>query len=175
MLKVNTSKTELFLIGSSQQLSKLNNPVAICLQGIEIVTAETVRNLGVIMDSHLKVTAHINHVFKVSMHYLRNISKIRRYLTPEACKSLVHALITSRIDYYSSLLYGCNKSLIYCLQLIQNYAARLIVRIPKYSIITLVLKDLHWLPLKARIELKILVIVFISQTSASSSTLWPEI
>ena len=72
-------------------LSKLNKPVAICLQGIEIVTAETVRNLGVIMDSHLKLTAHINHVFKVSMHHLRNVSKIRRYLTPEACKSFVHA------------------------------------------------------------------------------------
>ena len=139
MLKFNTSKTELFLIGSSQQLSKLNNPVAICLQGIEIVTAETVRNLGIIMDSHLKLTAHINHVFKVSMHHLRNISTIR-YLTPEACKSLVHALVTSCIDYCNSHLYGYNQSLIHRLQLIQNYAARLIVRIPKYSHITPVIR-----------------------------------
>ena len=119
------------------------NPVAICLQGIEIVTAEIVRNRVIIMDSHLKLTAHINHVFKVSMHHLRNKSKIRRYLTPEACKSLVHAFVTSRIDYCNSLLCGCNQSLIHRLQLIQNYAARLIVRIPKYSHMTPVLKDLH--------------------------------
>ena len=114
------------------------------------------------LDRNLKLTAHVNHVFKVSMYHLRNISTIRRYLTPEDCQYLVHALVTSRIGYYNSLLYGSNYSLIHLLQLVQNYAARVIVRIPieiqpRHGP---VLKDLHWLPVKARIEFKILFMMF---------------
>ena len=112
------------------------------------------------MDKCLKFDAHINKIFKNCMYHLRNIFKIRRYLTTEACKLLIHALVTSRLDYCNSLLYGCNKSSVHCLQLIQNYAARLIYKVPKFYHITPYLKDLHWLPVHARIKFKILTIVF---------------
>ena len=88
------------------------------------------------------------------------ISKIRRFLTTEACKLLIHALVTFRLDYCNSIIYCCNQSILQRLQLIQNYAARLVYRIPKFSHITPYLMDLHWLPVQARIQFKLLSIVF---------------
>ena len=112
----------------------------------EIITEESITNLGVIIDQHLKLDRHVN--------------KIRRFLTTEACKLLIHALVTSRLDYYNSILYGCNQSIPQRLQLLQNYAARLVCRIPKFCHITQSLKDLHWLPVQGRIQFKLLYIVF---------------
>ena len=86
----------------------------------EIITEESITNLGVIMDQHLKLDMHVNKVFKVCMFHLRNISKIRRFLTTEACKLLIHALVTSRLDYCNSILYACNQSILQHLQLLQN-------------------------------------------------------
>ena len=112
MLKFNTGKTDLCVIGSHQQLSKLNLPLAIHVEQSEMVTDESITNLGVIMDQHLKLDGHVNKVFKVCMFHLRTISKIRRFLTIEACKLLIHALVTSRLDYCNSILYGCNQSVL---------------------------------------------------------------
>ena len=77
-----------------------------------------------------------------------------------ATKSLVHALVTSRLDYCNSLLYGCKTSSIKRLQRIQNYSARAICKIAKYDYISPVLKQLHWLPVKTRIEHKLLTLTF---------------
>ena len=68
--------------------------------------------------------------------------------------------MTSRLDYCNSILYGCNQSVLQRLQLLQNYAARLVYKIPKFCHITPYLKDLHWLPVQARIQFKLLTIVF---------------
>ena len=78
------------------------------------------------MDQHLKLDRHVNKVFKVCMSHLRNISRIRRFLATEACKLLIHALVTSRLDYCNSVLYGCNQSILQRLQILQNYAAHLV-------------------------------------------------
>ena len=161
MLKFNTRKTDLGVIGSHQQLSKLNLPaLAMHVEQSEIITEESITNLGVIMDQHLKLDRHVNKVFKVCMFHLRNISTIRRFLTTEACKLLIHALVTLRLDYCNSILYGCNQSILQRLQLLQNYAARLVYQIPKFCHITPYLKDLHWLPVQARIQFKLLSVVF---------------
>ena len=68
--------------------------------------------------------------------------------------------MTSCLDYCNSILYGCNQSVLQRLQLLQNYAARLVYKIPKFCHITPYLKDLHWLPVQARIQFKLLTIVF---------------
>ena len=89
-----------------------------------------------------------------SFYYLYNIWRIRKYLSRRCTETLVHAFITARIDYCNSLLYGLPDYRINKLQRIQNAAARLICHI------TPLLYDLHWLPVKFRIEFKILLITF---------------
>ena len=72
----------------------------------------------------------------------------------------MHAFITSKLDINNALLYGLPDYLLKKLQLLQNAAARMIVKAPKHCHITPVLCDLHWLPVRMRIQYKILLTVF---------------
>ena len=90
--------------------------------------------------------------------YLRSIAQIRHFLDADAAKTLIHALVTSRIDYANSLLIGVNKSFMHRLQLVQNSAARLITRTAFRNHITPILFQLHWLPVEYRVRFKVLVL-----------------
>ena len=67
-------------------------------------------------------------------------------------------LITSRLDYCNTLLYGRTDKNFVRLQQVQNAGARFIVRVPKYASVTPVLRDLHWLPVWERAIFKVLVL-----------------
>ena len=74
--------------------------------------------------------------------------------------TLVHAFITSHLDYCNGLLFGLQKAQIAKLQRVQNPGARLILGIGKFSHITPALYELHWLPVSFRINYKILLLTF---------------
>ena len=81
-------------------------------------------------------------------------------LNDSATAQLIHALITSKIDYCNALLYGIHDNKMKRLQRIQNIAARIVAKCPKSCHITPVLKDLHWLPIKERIHFKLLLLMY---------------
>ena len=66
----------------------------------------------------------------------------------------------SKIDYCNSLLYGIPDKLLNHIQRIQNYAARVVLRLHKFSHITPALATLHWLPVNRRIDFKIALLVY---------------
>ena len=114
------------------------------------------------INIYTKLNVHVNKVMKGCLYHLRNISKICKYLCTDATKSLIHTLVTSCLDWCNLLLYGCKKSSIQCLhvQRLQNYATRVICKVCKYDRIAPILKELHWLPVQARIEYKLLTLTF---------------
>ncbi len=73
---------------------------------------------------------------------------------------LIHAFMTSRLDYCNALLGGCSARLINKLQLVKNAAARVLTRTRKYDHISPVLSTLHWLPIKHCIDFKILLMTY---------------
>jgi len=86
---------------------------------------------------------------------------VRKSLILEAAKTMVHAFVTSRLDYCNSILYGASAVHIRPLQNVLNAAARLILRKRKYDHITAAVRDLlHWLPVQQRIEYKMCVLVY---------------
>ena len=118
------------------------------------------RNLGAIFDNNQKMDIHISSVCRVTHFHLRNIGAIRSHLTDSATASLVHLLVTSRLDYCNSLLYGLPDNQLNRLQHIQNIAARIVTRAPKHDHITPVLEQLHWLPVRMRVLYKLLVLTY---------------
>ena len=93
-------------------------------------------------------------------------STIRRYLLDDATKTLVGSLVLSRIDYCNSLLAGLPQSLVGKLQRVQNSAARLVVRALPHVHITLILRHLHWLLVRAQISYKTACLCFSAITSS---------
>ncbi len=120
--------------------------------------SSTIKNLGVILDSKLFFENHISHVIKTAFFHLRNIAKLRNMLSVSDAEKLVHAFMTSRLDYCNALQGGCPASLINKLQIVQNAAARVLIRLRKYDHITPILQSLHRLPIKFHISYKILLL-----------------
>ena len=73
---------------------------------------------------------------------------------------IIHAFVSSRLDYCNSLFTCLNKASLDRLQLIQNSAARLLTRSNRRCHITPVLASLHWLPIAFRVQFKVLVITY---------------
>ena len=158
-LKLNDDKTEFMIIGTSQQLAKVSiNSLRVGTATITPVSSA--RNLGSWFDSKLTMATHISKTCNSAFNYLYNLRRIRKYLSKDNTKTLIHAFISSRVDYCNSLLYGLPEYQLNKLQRVQNMSARLICNESKYCHITPLLVDLHWLPVKFRIEFKILLIVF---------------
>ena len=85
---------------------------------------------------------------------IRNIRRIKRYLDKTTLHHVVRALVISRLDYGNLLLLGATEHEIDRVQRLQNNAARLVCSISRREHITPVLKELHWLPIRERIQLK---------------------
>ncbi|KAI2653128.1 putative RNA-directed DNA polymerase from transposon BS [Labeo rohita] len=153
-LQLNSSKTEAILIGSPHQI-RTSTITCITFSGQDISLSTLVTNLGVKFDPHLTFEAHIKHLCKTSFHHHRNIARLRPTLTLHDAEKLVHAFVSSRLDYCNALLIGIPSKSIAKLQHIQNSAARILMRVRKYEHITPILQSLHWLPISARIEYKV--------------------
>ena len=167
---MNVTETEFLIIGTRQQLSKVQAS-SISVGESRISSSKEVRNLGTWLDNTLSMSTHVSKVASSCFYYIYNIRRIRKYLSRGVCETLVIALITSRLDYCNSLLYGSPSSLLARLQRVQNCAARLIYNVSRTSSSSPLLINLHWLPVKHRILFKILLITYKSIHSLAPSIL----
>ncbi|XP_072033117.1 uncharacterized protein [Amphiura filiformis] len=106
------------------------------------------------------MSSQISSVVKCVSFHLRNLSRIRRFLDLDTCKLAVQALVFSRIDYGNALLFGATEYDLTRLQRLQNRAARLIMMVGRDTSSAPLLRHLHWLPIRKRIEFKLLVITY---------------
>ena len=159
MLKLNDEKTEILFIASPYFKKKIPCRI-IFVATTEVTPAHTARNIGVTFDDEMSMSSHISNVCKAATFHLRNIGAIRKYITREACIKLMHAFVTSRVDYCNALFFGLPMYQINRLQKILNTAARIVSYLPKYEHITPTLRSLHWLPVMQRIKFKLLCITF---------------
>ena len=140
------------------------------------------KNLGFSLDCHLTIKAHVSNIasilFLLLFYFLYSIlfyfelcclASICIFLTSTATATLVSAFVLSRIDYCSSLLFGSTHDVTSNMQQIQNYAAHVILRLPKSSSITTYLRSLHWLPVKVRSTCKIACLCYHSHCSTAPS------
>ena len=136
-LKLNDDKTKFLIIGTSQQQDNINFRVG----DSDIHTVPIARNLGSWFDSRLSMATHITKICASSFYYIYNIRRIRKYLAQQSTETLVHAFITSRLDYCNGLLYGLPDCLLNKLQRVQNACARLIFKEQKFCRVTPLIRD----------------------------------
>ena len=155
-LNFNENKTELIIFGpSGAREAPLRD-----LDPLLPYFKPTVLNLGVKVDSDFKLDQQINSVVKSSFYHLGLLSKIKLVLSFNDFERVIHAFISTRLDYCNALYVGVNQASLARLQLVQNAAARLLTGARKHEHITPILASLHWLPVHFRINFKILLFVF---------------
>ena len=168
-LKLNDNKTELMLVTSRRTKHLHSLPTSVTIGNSQIPFKKSVKNLGFTLDCHLTMNANVSNIARTCYFELRRLASIRRILTSTANATLVSAFVLSRIDYCNSLLFGPTHVVTSHLQRIQNYAARVILRLPKSSSIIIRLKSLHWLPVKVRSTYKIACLCYHCHSSTAPS------
>ena len=158
-LKLNNSKTDFILYGHKPTIAKTTLP-SLAVGEVRVMPKPAVRNIGVRLDSALTLEEQVSQVCRASCAQLKNLSRIKKCLDKKSLERLVHAYITTRLDFSNALYYGITDRILSKLQTVQNSCARLLVNLNRYAHVTPVLKQLHWLPVKERIIFKILVITY---------------
>ena len=120
----------------------------------QITPVMLVRNLDVIFDSNLKMDMQITKACHNAYYHPHNIRRIGEFLNQETTCTIIHAFITSQIDYGNSLMNGLPETPTKKLQRVQNTAARLVFNLRKYDRITPALVTLHWLPVNSGLNSK---------------------
>ena len=122
-------------------LRELSISINYILQSLLEMLKQSVKNLGFTLDCHLTMNVHVSNIARTCYFELRRLASIRRFLTSTAAATLVSAsFFLSRIDYCKSLLFGSTHDVTSHLQRIQNYAARVILCLPKSSSIAIYLR-----------------------------------
>ena len=149
-LKLNQDKIE-WLIFNGGAISK---NVTLTVGEHNINQSAHIRSLGVKVDPEITIEPQIADVCKSAYYHLKQINKIKKYLTEDSTKTLVHSLVTGRLDHCNSLYSGLTSQAIHRLQLAQNYAARVITKTNRHHNITPILHKLHWLSISKRAAFK---------------------
>jgi hypothetical protein len=158
-LQFNDSKADAIVISSKSARTK-PAPLPLTVGDVPINPSAVVRNLGVMVDSHLTMDDQIRDLCRKAFYQLSRIARIKRHLSPASITQLIHAFVLSHLDYGNALLAGATAGRLDRLQRVQNCAARLVTGTKKYESITPHLKSLHWLPVPLRIDFKIAVLCF---------------
>ena len=167
-LKFNATKTEIIVMCAPHIKIKLYMP-HIKLGDTVVPVSTVAKNIGVFFDDALSMNNQVQHICRVAYFHIHCIGKIRNLLDRKTTEIMIHTYVTSRLDNENCLLYGISDHLLTKLQRVQNAAARLITKTKKHDHITAVLIDLHWLPIKQRIEYKLLLLTFRSLHGLAAS------
>ena len=144
-LKVNASKTQLMIFGSRQNLKHLP-PVVVSFRDTELEPCAQAGNLGVVFDSCLTWEAHVSELSRRCMGLLIGLSHVRHCLPDGVIKTIVTALVISRVNYCLSVYGNGTKKNLNRLQKILNFATRVIFGRRKFDHVTDLREKLNWMP-----------------------------
>ena len=127
MLKLSDDKTEL-IVFTSKYKQDLYNYLSITIGDTVVDFSSQVKDLGVIFDRVLSLRQHVSYTSNACRFHLRNISRIRKYISQDISIVLIKSFVMSRLDYSDGLLYGLPKCTVSGLQAVRNSAARIVTQ-----------------------------------------------
>jgi hypothetical protein len=155
-LKLNPSKTVFIPFSRKSTTFK---PLVLS-NDISIDAVYSTRNLGVILDSQLTFKNHISMIRGQCFYHLKRLHHIKYCVPKSEMPKLIHAFITSRLDFCNSLYHGLPVTTTKYLQTIQNACARFLMKHLSDVSTTKQLETLHWLPVSARCKFKLYLFAF---------------
>jgi len=115
---------------------------------------DTVKLLGVTLDTALTMDRHVTEVIRSCNYHIRALGHIRPLLTLDVANMIGHSIVhASRLDYANALLHGTSAGNLDRLQVTQNSLARTVLQAPYSASATELRQRLHWLPIRQRIIL----------------------
>lgn len=163
-LLINASKSELIDIGSATQLRTTAPESSYTVADEAITPSNKLKILGVVLDNRMSFDAHVAEVCRSCSFHTRALQHIRKHIDFHTAKAIACSTVGSRLDYCNSILAGISEYNLNRLQRIQNNVARVVCQVPRRSNASELLFNLHWLPVRQRIDYKIALLTFKSLT-----------
>jgi hypothetical protein len=152
---LNPDKSEVLLVARKSNAAKFAGGTGINVAGSRIAYSVQLKSLGVTLDKDLKFDQHVGNIVKASNFNIRALRHIRPMLDRTVANTVACSIISTRLDYCNSLLFGTSGANIERLQRVQNTLARVVAGTRKRDHIRPVLRELHWLPVAQRIDYKV--------------------
>ena len=146
-LLINPSKTKLIFFGTRQLLSKVSD-IRVPFLDQELTPVSSVKDLGITLDSYVNFNDHVNTLTSSLLSMLCQISRVRHLFTKPVLSTMLNFLIFSKRFYCSTVWAGTSKQNLEKLQLVQNFAARVLTDTKKFDHISPVLRRLEWPSIK---------------------------
>ena len=159
-LLINPGKTKFLIIGTRQLQRSAAIEPTISFLGEDLIASAFANDLGVILDSTLSYDEHTTKLVSTCMSKLCQIYQVKDCFNKDTLKLIIESLVLSKLFYCSTVWANTSESNIKKLQLVQNFAARIITGARKYDHITPHLQELGWLPVKDHLRYRDLLIMF---------------
>ena len=156
-LKFNDDKTEVMLVNPKCYKIEQDH---LKIGDEKIFFSENAKNLGFNLDHNLSVDFHVKNLSKVIYLEIRKLKHMSKFVNENSLKTLAASYILSRLDYCNALFKNMPNYQFEKLQKLQNFAAKVVLKKSYYDHVTPCLIDLHWLPVKFRVDFKIAVLTF---------------
>ena len=117
-------------------------------------------NLGVIFDKNFTFRSHISAVCSSCFYHMRDLRHIYHHLDLDSAKLLSTAIVSSRLDYCNSLLYGIAN-----IDLARFHTCSESTGLPADKVSSIysqcsTFHSLHWWPVRFRILFKINLLIY---------------
>ena len=169
-LLLNPEKTKLMIFGSRPMIRRLSD-FKLSLLGKELLPSESIKDLGVTFDPTLSFDNHILATVSSCMSKLAQINRAKHAFNSGLLVTIINALVFSKLYYCSTVWSSTTACNVQKLQLVQNFAARIISGTYKFEHITPSLKNLRWLPVKKQLYLRDAVFAFKCMTGCAPTYL----
>ena len=171
-LQLNPDKSEALVVGTSRQLQATTSTISsVSVAGVDLLVADQMKVLGVVLDSRLTFDSHATSVVRACNYHVQAIRHIRHLLSTELALTLACSLVLSRLDYCNAVLHGAPVGSIQKLQRVQNTAARVVLQASRRASAWPLLEQLHWLPVRQRIDYKLAVLTYKVRSTSTPSYL----
>ena len=149
-LLINPDKTKLLYVGVPQLMRTLPTPLpSATMLGTQIKPVTVAKDLGVYIDCHLNFNEHITKTASDCMFKLTRVNRIKHLLDKKKTLIyLINAFVFSKLFYCSTVWSSTSKKNVRKLQLVQNYACRIVAGLRKYDHVSEALKSLKWLSVR---------------------------
>ena len=138
--------------------------------GQQLIPLSSVKDLGIILDSNLTFNEHVNTLTSSLISILCQISRVRHLCSKSVLTTILNCLVFCKLFYCSTVWSRTFAHNINKLQLVQNFAARVLTNTKTFDHISPVLRALRWPSIKN--QLLVRDAIFIQNSSWPCTTIF---
>ena len=157
-------------MSTTRRAKELSSAARVNIAGASVNYSDQLKLLGVTLDAAFTLDAQIQSVSNASFFHIRALRHIRPTLTEDLANTVACSFFVQSVDYANSLYSGMSSSNFAKLQRIQNTLASVVTLSDKRVHITPILKRLHWLPIRQRVEYKVSMLSYTIRQTGEPDT-----